>query len=75
MPDLFASESIAALEREVAILTARHTAIFSAWSAGVFTYGMDKFTAEIQMAEIGLMIKKKLAELYRMTGDEIYNMP
>jgi hypothetical protein len=72
MPDLFASESIAALEREVAILTARHTAIFSAWSAGVFTYEMDKFTAEVQMAEIGMLISRKLSELYRMTQDEIY---
>ena len=73
MPDLFASESIAALEREVAILTARHTAIFSAWSAGVFTYEMDKFQSEMEMAELGRQIERRLKELYRMTGNEIYN--
>ena len=66
--------TIHTLEREVAILTARHTALFSAYSAGVFTYQMDKFQSEKELAELGRQIEVRLMKLHTLTGNEIYKV-
>ena len=66
--------TIPTMEREVAILTARHTALFSAYSAGVFTYQMDKFQSEKELAELGRQIEVRLMKLHTLTGNEIYKV-
>jgi hypothetical protein len=60
--------SVDQLEREVAILTARHTAIFSYPAEDE----EEKFLQGVTLAEIGREIRERLNKLFEITGDQIY---
>jgi len=60
--------SVEELEREVEILTARHTAVFSIEP----TDEQERFMQGVTMAELGREIQARLNKLYEITGDKIY---
>jgi hypothetical protein len=60
--------SVEELEREVEILTARHTAVFS----HVTQDAQEKFMQGATLDELGREIQARLNKLYEITGDKIY---
>lgn len=60
--------SVEELEREVAILTARHTSVFS----HVTDDEQEKLLQGVTLTELGREIQARLNKLYEITGDKIY---
>lgn len=60
--------SVEELERELAILTARHTSVFS----HVTDDEQEKLLQGVTLAELGREIQARLNKLYEITGDKIY---
>jgi len=60
--------SVEELERELAILTARHTSVFS----HVTDDEQEKLLQGVTLTELGREIQARLNKLYEITGDKIY---
>jgi hypothetical protein len=60
--------SVEELERELEILTARHTSVFS----HVAQDEQEKLLQGVTLAELGREIQWRLNKLYEITGDKIY---